>query len=224
VSPHDAAGLGPAVGWEKSGWPEWTLYRPIAEAALVGGLGVRSANLGRDETKLISKGDLSTLDPARVERLDLAQPLPEAERAAIEREIVEGHCGHAPGAALPGMVLVQRARDGSLAAALREGAAEADGAILIAGNGHVRKDHAVPARLRAKEPDARIASVAILEVIPGRENAADYALDPWTDDKGSAPEAHAAPLFDYLWFTPRVDDDDACEKFRRTLEGMKRGS
>ncbi len=217
VSPADAAGLGPAVGWEKRGWPAWALYQPIAEAALGAGLRIRSANLGRDETKALSKDGAGALDPALVARLGLAAPLPEAQRTSIEREISEGHCGHAPPAALPRMVEVQRARDAAMAAALRE--AGDGGAVLIAGNGHVRKDHAVPARLLEQEPDARMLSVAILEVIPGRDEAPAYAHDPVPD--GSAAPAPTGALFDYLWLTPRLDDDDACEKYRHALEGMK---
>jgi hypothetical protein len=59
-------------------------------------------------------------------------------------------------------------------------------------------------------------SVAVLEVIPGRERAEEYAVDPGA--------AEAGRLYDYLWFTPRLDDDDACEKYRRELEGMKPAS
>ena len=33
-APNDAAGLGRAVNWNKSGWPDWGTYQPIAEAAL----------------------------------------------------------------------------------------------------------------------------------------------------------------------------------------------
>src|SRR4030095_748154 len=33
-SPKDAAGLGDAVNWTRSGWPEWRYYQPIAPAAL----------------------------------------------------------------------------------------------------------------------------------------------------------------------------------------------
>src|SRR2546430_14763230 len=30
TAPRDAAGLGDAVGWGASGWPDWRLYQPIA--------------------------------------------------------------------------------------------------------------------------------------------------------------------------------------------------
>jgi uncharacterized iron-regulated protein/nucleoside-diphosphate-sugar epimerase len=216
-----AAGLGPALAWEKSGWPAWSLYQPIAEAALGGGLEIRSANLGRDDTARLSRGGVAALDPERARQLQLGSPLPEAERAAIEREIVEGHCGHAPAEALPRMIAVQRARDAQMALSLRAAAAEADGAVLIAGNGHVRRDHGVPARLREQDPAASATSVAILEVVRGDEDAARYALASGPSDGDESPSARGPALFDYIWFTPRVDDEDACEKFRRQLEGMQ---
>jgi nucleoside-diphosphate-sugar epimerase/uncharacterized iron-regulated protein len=208
ASPTDAAGIGAAVGWEHSGWPAWSLYEPIAEAALGAGLPLVSTNLGREETRVLSRGGAAALDPALVERLGLGVPLPEAQRAAMEAEIVEGHCGQAPGHALGAMVEVQRARDAHMAAALRTAAADHDGAVLIAGNGHLRHDHAVPRRLEEQDPTARAMSVAILEVIPGQEDAAEYAETP--------------AIYDYLWFTPRLDDEDACEKFKSALEGLKK--
>src|SRR5262245_51927313 len=38
ASPRDAAGLGPAVNWKASGWPDWAYYQPIAQAALDAGV------------------------------------------------------------------------------------------------------------------------------------------------------------------------------------------
>ena len=32
--PTDAVGLAEAVNWQRSGWPDWAMYQPIAEAAL----------------------------------------------------------------------------------------------------------------------------------------------------------------------------------------------
>ncbi len=37
AQPRDAAGIGTAVNWANSGWPDWEQYQPIAQAALDGG-------------------------------------------------------------------------------------------------------------------------------------------------------------------------------------------
>src|SRR5947209_1060419 len=66
TSPRDAAGLGDAVGWRASGWPEWRLYQPIAEIALAAGLPVVAANLPATAARAVARGDLAALDPARL--------------------------------------------------------------------------------------------------------------------------------------------------------------
>src|SRR5207247_1853511 len=83
TSPRDAAGLGDAVGWRASGWPEWRLYQPIAEIALAAGLPVVAANLPATAARAVARGDLAALDPALVRRhaLDRAAPARPASRS-----------------------------------------------------------------------------------------------------------------------------------------------
>jgi uncharacterized iron-regulated protein len=86
-----------------------------------------------------------------------------------------------------------------------------DGAVLIAGTGHVRTDRGVPAYLRRIAPAPRTVSVAFLEVDPKRPDADSYAA-----------RFNRGLPFDYVWFTPAVDDEDPCEKFRKSLERLRR--
>ncbi|MGH7345804.1 MAG: ChaN family lipoprotein, partial [Candidatus Rokuibacteriota bacterium] len=62
-------------------------------------------------------------------------------------------------------------------------------------------------------PDASIASVAFVEVDAAAEKPGEYAKRIGSD---------ALP-FDYVWFTPKVDDDDPCEKLRKSTETEKIG-
>ena len=105
------------------------------------------------------------------------------------------------------MVDIQWARDARMAASLARGG-QRDGAVLIAGAGHARRDHGVPAHLARQAPGAGVASVAFLEVDPAAARAGDYAPRFASD---------ALP-FDYVWFTPKIDDVDPCEKFKKPLE------
>jgi hypothetical protein len=107
------------------------------------------------------------------------------------------------------MIEAQQARDAHLARALLDHAS--DGAVLIAGNGHVRRDFGVPLHLARWAPDASVASVGLLEVSPGDETPGDALAHL---DGGVIP-------FDYVWFTPRVDLVDPCERFREALEQMR---
>jgi uncharacterized iron-regulated protein len=210
AAPRDAAGLGDAVGWKESGWPPWPVYEPIAQAALDAGLPVLAANVPPDIIRSVARGDSSRLPGSLVASHALDRPLAGPAQAAMAAEIRDAHCGHGNDGMVTGMIAAQRARDAQMAETLLTGAG--DGGVLIAGAGHVRNDRAVPAYLRARAPAATIASVAFLEVQRGVEAPADYAA---RFGEGRIP-------FDYIWFTPRMDDDDPCETFRRSFERLRR--
>jgi uncharacterized iron-regulated protein len=210
-----ANAIASAVGWERSGWPDFALYRPIFEAALDAGLPIVAANAPPERVRAIARG---TADPEAKALLARAAPLPAAGRAELAAEIQRGHCGHAPESMIGAMVDAQRVRDTAMAEALvaaagaRDGADEADpAAILIAGNGHVSRHSGVPLQLEALMPGARVASVALLEVQDGVAEPFAPGADPERDLTG----------FDYVVFTPRLDDDDPCVTYRRQLERMK---
>lgn len=230
--PGDADGIADAVRWSDGNWPPWKLYRPIAAKAVAAGLPVLATNLPRDEVQELghaaSDAGLENSRPAseatlaalreteagrQLLRLGLDRPIDPAAEAAMVDSIRATHCGHAPEAMLPGMILAQRARDAQMAETLARPDAP-DGMVLIAGSGHVRLDRAAPAYLRHRLPEARIASLSFVEVIDGRDAPAEYA------------QALGEPTlpFDFVWFTPRMENEDACETFRKALEKMGKAS
>jgi len=205
-SPKDAAGLGDAVNWSRSGWPEWRFYQPIAQAALDAGVPIVAANLSRAATEAVRRNGLPGLGPGLTTQLKLSEPTPET-RLAMTRELRESHCGQMPDATIDRMVDIQWARDARIAASLARGG-QRDGAVLIAGAGHVRSDRGVPVHLALQAPGATIASVAFVEVEAAATKPGDYA---------ARFGAETLP-FDYVWFTPKVDDADPCEKLKKSTE------
>lgn len=238
VTPEDVRR---AVDWDRSGWPAWRLYEPVFAAVLDAHLPIVAANLSDRILARIGHHGVDALDAATRSRLDLDRALPPKQRAAMADEIRDAHCGYAPERALPLMVDVQRARDGALAAALEVAATrpQVDGAVLVAGNGHVRRDRGVPWHLTgAGVPANAVVSVAFLEV-PAPAAASNEAA-PGTSpspSEGSSQAEPAAPVtdpardleesfgsaraFDYVWYTPRVEAIDPCAQFRRELEHMR---
>lgn len=179
-----ADALAEAGRFDRKGWG-WEMYQPLVEFAVTRGWPLAAANLSRGEARAI------VTDPARA-----GLPPPDARlREALERDLVEGHCGSRPPAArLAGLVEAQRARDARMARVIAQAPS-----VLIAGNGHARKDTGVPLYL----PDADVVSIALIEVDPHKHSPADY-LD------GFATPAS----FDFLWFTPRFDRPDPCGQMR----------
>lgn len=211
AAPTDAAGLADAVNWDRSGWPNWALYQPIAEVALEAGLPIVATNLPRDMARALGRKDLAAVEAGTVTRLGLDQPLPPQIHAEMAAEIRDAHCGYASEPTVEVMITVQRARDAQMADSLAA-AGQQDGAVLIAGSGHVRKDRGVLVSLALRRPGVTVASLTFLEVRKGEIETGVYA-----SDFGAGPFP-----FDYVWFTPRVDDLDPCEKFEKQLEGLRK--
>ncbi len=208
--PKDAAGIGAAVNWAQSGWPDWEQYRPIAQAALDGGAAILAANLPRPLRRALARQGVSALGAERVAALGLDRPLPEELAAALREEIVVSHCGQLPESMIGPMATVMTARDAQMAAVLKRGARLAghDGAVLITGKGHARNDRGVPFHLRRGDETASIVSLGLVEVAEGVTEPAAY---------GEFLGAEALP-FDFVWFTPIADPEDPCAKFAEQLK------
>ncbi len=212
--PGDAAGIGVAVGWAETGWPAWETYQPIAQAALAGGAPILAANLPRRTIRAIVREGIEALGLGRATTLGLNRDALTGEnRSLLRTEIIESHCNQLPDSMIDPMVTVMTARDAQMADAMLRGAAMAgrDGAVLIAGNGHARVDHGTPLYLARRAPGERVLSLGLLEVSEDLREPTDYA---------ARFNVEHLP-FDFVWFTPRVDNQDPCEKFAAPLRGAR---
>lgn len=210
----DAAGLGEAVGWGETSWPDWALYQPIAQSALDSGAPILAAGLPRHTARAIAKKGVLALGAERVGALGLDHPMPPQRAAMLRAEIIESHCDQLPESMIDPMATVMTTQDALMAHTLVMGEEMAgrDGAVLIAGSGHVRADRGVPWHLRRMAPGRPVTSIGLIEVEAGKTEPAAYAA---TFGSGGLP-------FDFVWFTPRTDDRDPCETYADQLERAKR--
>ncbi|MCB9528860.1 MAG: ChaN family lipoprotein [Myxococcales bacterium] len=208
----DPETLAAAVAWDASGWPPFALYRPVFAALYAAGAPIRAAHPDRAAVRASMHASPADHPPA----LLLDRPIDPADDVALRREIERSHCGHAPPIMVEGMVRAQRYKDAVMAAALRgEVAALAEAsappaarAALIAGNGHVRAS-GVPRYL--DRPALTVGLIEVSAALPRDPAALTVA----------AVDAAVGGRFDHVWFTPRVDDRDPCERFREQLERMR---
>lgn len=184
-----------ATSGQPGGW-DWRHYRPLVELALAHGLPLVAANLPRAQARLLVRGGWPDVFGADVRRdLGLDGPLPARLQAEQEKAVDDGHCGALPRALLPGMARAQLARDAVMAQALRGPALArpGQGAVLIAGNGHVRRDQGVPAWL--------------LHGQPGLPHERLWVVGFVEPPEGPPP----AGLYDAWVQAPAVDRPDPCE-------------
>ncbi len=198
-TPAAAKDLGIAVNWEKTGWPQWPLYQPIAEAAFASSLTMYAGDPPVKLVRAAGKSDFSVLAEGEIETLLLDKPLPKGLRRALQEQIVDSHCKLIPATATGPMYRGQRLRDATMAKSMATAGAK-DGAILIAGTGHVRLDRAVPWYLRRLTPGKTISSLMFVGVTA--EDTVPADLIPMGPD--------GRPAADYAWYTPKVVREDPC--------------
>ena len=166
--------LAAEIGWDQSGWPEFTLYQPLFAA--LGEATIFGAALPYEDVRAaVSEGAAARFagDP---QAFSLDQPLRENQQALREEMQAEAHCNALPAALLPGMVEAQRLRDAGFAARVLAALEETGGpVVLITGNGHARTDWAVPAMIALAAPEVTVVSVGQFESEP----EGDIPFDLW---------------------------------------------
>ncbi|TAN44966.1 MAG: hypothetical protein EPN26_16450 [Rhodospirillales bacterium] len=198
LRPAKADGFRTSLDWDKSGWPDFAIYAPVFQAGLDAGWPIRAANLPKSLMK--GAGKPGGLEAAEETLLGLHLSLPPGASEDLKQELIDGHCGLLPESSLPAMMRIQIARDGAMAQTLLENPPK-DGAVLIAGAGHVRTDRAVPFHIASLRPGLKVMSLAFRE----------QTVPP------SPPESESWP-YDLVWFTPAQPEVDHCAGLKKTLE------
>jgi len=140
-----------AAGQGGPGW-NWAFYRPFIEVALQYGLPIVAANVGREDARRVMREGLAATG--------FAADVPAEVSGMLARAIVDSHCGMVDEATAGRMALAQVARDQEMARTLAAHASR--GAVLLAGNGHVRNDVGAPRWMDAATR-ARSESIGVLE-------------------------------------------------------------
>jgi len=159
---HDKTALEQALGWRKSGWPDFAMYFPILQAAPHAE--ILAGDRARGEVRRSVSEGAAAVFGAFSPLFGLTTPLPTDEQRARESLQREAHCNALPEHLLPGMVEAQRLRDATLAKATLAAVETTGGpVVIITGNGHARKDWGVPRVLLNVSPELKVLSVGQIE-------------------------------------------------------------
>ncbi|MDO9439091.1 ChaN family lipoprotein [Hydrogenophaga sp.] len=171
-----------ALGWtEQTGWP-WPTYGPVVMATVRSGAPVLGGNLPRAEMR-------DAMANAGLDKL--------VSTAVLERQrdgIRESHCGLLPESQIAPMTRIQLARDQSLAQTAAQAVIPGKTVMLVAGNGHVRRDLGVPLHL----PPGVGYKVVVAQA-------------------GTVNEAESPPG-DAVWQTPALPPRDHCAEFKQQMQ------
>jgi len=185
----DENALESALNWADSGWPDFSMYFPIFEAAP--DARVYGAQVPRERARAAFEEGISRVFSGDAKRFGLTQPLPDEEQSAREAMQKAAHCDALPENLLPMMVDIQRLRDAELAKATETALRETGGPVaVITGNGHARRDWGMPVYLSRAAPKVEIRVI------------------------GQAEEgSNLHGRFDEVLASPAVDRPDPCAAF-----------
>ena len=181
-----------AAGFDTEGW-DWPMHQSLYEPIKNKGLRVVGGNLPKEEARRMFLQGASSL-PERMAKTYSQSRLDEAAERKLDHDLVEGHCGKLPEKYLLRMRFAQRMTDLSLAHNLLDRRPS----LLIAGNGHVRRDYGVPQILASVAPERKVVSVGFLE----RGGDLQELLESTSGQ------------YDYIWITERAERKDPCENFK----------
>ena len=185
------------IGFNKKAW-SWPVHEVLYQKFEELRLPIFGGNLSQEDINNIYVGK-------RFSQSDTLTPI--VKRSALDsqskdkliNDLVVGHCGVVEEGLLSFMYKAQRYRDASMAYI----ASKVAPAIVIAGNGHVRRDYGVPQIIKKMNPNSNVISIAFLETDKLSEMT-DNLIKKFFKDEDT----------DYIWLTEPVSRVDPCEKLR----------
>ena len=181
-----------AAGFDAKGW-QWPLHSPLFDAVLAANMPLIGGNLPKGFSRQLFEQGESAFPAPIARAYQTASLSPEASRH-LDQDLIDGHCGKLPDKYLQPMRLVQRATDLSMAQALLDHAPS----VLLAGNGHVRKDYGVPQALAALTPALKLTAVGFYEADTPREELVKSLRG----------------RYDIVWISEPAERSDPCENFK----------
>jgi uncharacterized iron-regulated protein len=178
-SPDNVSLLIAAGSPGKQGW-NWEFYKPFLALAIKYDLPIVAANVSNTDAMKAMREGLTALSISASPNMQLID-----QQA---REIFNGHCKMMPMAAATKMVNAQAAKDIVMAQFVMQH--QAQGAVLLAGNGHVRTDIGIPVWLSQSAKQNSV-SIGLLE------------------------SASTSNPFDIVIVTAAPARDDPCLQFRK---------
>ncbi|MBC7530754.1 MAG: ChaN family lipoprotein [Oligoflexus sp.] len=198
LNPDNVKKLPKKIEWDKSGWPDYELYRPLIETAVKYKARVIAGGLPKNRLPLLySNGYEGAFTATEIERLHVRSILDAEGAELLQKEIYESHCKMIPEDHVLKMVPVQRARDAALIRGYQNEAPIDGVTVFILGAGHARKEFGVPTLLKLAAPKTKIWAVGMQE-------------------EGSEPFPPGA--FDKVWVTEKFEHPDHCADMKKHMD------
>lgn len=208
------------LGWGKERDQEWAAYYPLMQQAGESGLPLFGIDLPAGIRRRITRVGLENLSPVEQRLITRTGFDNSTYQQVMYEEFTRGHCGWNDPALLQKLYQTWIARNDAMATAISDmlSTTENRPVIIIVGNGHTRHNMGVYERVLSLEPGVRQINIGLTPVQQQKHAFEDYIERVRVDDDGPRP-AH-----ELIWFTPSVDKEDPCIKYREQLKKHARAA
>ncbi|MDH3693543.1 MAG: ChaN family lipoprotein [Gammaproteobacteria bacterium] len=202
------------LGWGKQRDDEWQFYFPIIDYAKQNSLAVFGTDLPAGIRRRITRKGISELSPVEQRLIVDTGFHNDAYRTLMQEGFVESHCGWNDPVLLDNLYETWLARNDSMATAITDMLASTSDRpiVMIVGAGHTKYNMGIYDRVAALMPSARQVNIAFKSVQDVLKPMADYFQTETVQDVVFA-NAH-----EYFWFTPALEREDPCVKFKHQLK------
>lgn len=216
------------LGWKNQSDTMWGYYWDLIRLAADNDLPAAGLDLSTTQKRRITRKGLDGLSPIELQQLFSTGLSNTAYKSYMKSVFVSVHCGMDHGRMTDRLYDTWVARNDRMALSVvnlfnavqtqdRDGAGRKPGpVVIIIGAGHTEYGLGVIDRVHHLKPNASETNLAITEIEREPADLSQY-LEPLSLE-GFDP----VPPADYLWFTQRVSYEDPCEKFKTTIEKMKK--
>ncbi len=216
------------LGWKNQSDTMWGYYWDLIKFAADNNFSAAGLDLSTTQKRRITRKGRDGLSPIELQQLFSTGLSNTAYESYMKSVFVSVHCGMDHGRMTERLYDTWVARNDRMALSVVElfnavktkdhdGAGRKPGpVVVIIGAGHTEYGLGVMDRVHHLKPNATQTNLAITEIEREPADLAQYLAPLSLEGFDPVPPA------DFLWFTQRESYKDPCEKFKRTLEKMKK--
>ena len=202
------------LGWGPRRDREWSHYFPLLKHAKEHGLTVFGTDLPdslRARIPRLGVAGLSAVEKRLLQSTGFNDPV---YRRYMEQTLIDAHCGWNNPSLISNLYETWLERNDAMAQSLvaMTQAAAGQPILMIIGAGHTKHNLAVVERVQYLLPSVKQLNLGYQELNREPQPAADYYQTVSIEGRS------LAPIYEYLWFTPRASFEDPCERFKEQLQ------
>lgn len=205
------------LGWQYHADQMWHDYFSLIDVAKKNNLMIFGADLPKGIIRRITRSNISQLTSVERSFLQTSNFQDDEYRQLMFAKLKAAHCGFMQEKRQQLMYQTWLARNDAMSQAILKTLEDqlTEPVLMIMGGGHSEYNMGVYERVAFLRNGVKQLNLGILEIAHKQIPLKQYM------QRERIGEREFLPSYEFIWFTPRVDYEDPCLKYKKMLEKMK---